>query len=394
MIIIGELAQQIVTHIMPLVKQNINIMDNHGIIIGSGQQHRINTFHQGAKDVLQNGQVLEIYPGELDQYPGSQPGVNLPIILEGHTIGVVGISGHPDVVRNTAQIIKVATELILERELLREEFRSHTQLKEEFAHSLLAENPLMAYEKTIRIAKLLNFDIILPRFVAVIHIDLHTGTLDLNPLHDLIATRTRDSLLQSLANSDLITKQDLCVFPDEKLIILKHLPRKNQAPGEMTQLWGEKLLEFLTKIHPHIQMRMGIGGLSKVYTELSHSNREAICALSNFPEKKLACIYDFDIMSSFLTQSLMIAHPCLALNELKEKIHTTMGTKYDMHSTITCLLNNNLNITNTAKSMYIHRNTLLFRLEKLKQITGLDPCHSFNHSLLCKILFQKKLVID
>ena len=40
MLITNELAQQIVDKIMPIVRQNVNIMNNAGIIIGSGDEHR------------------------------------------------------------------------------------------------------------------------------------------------------------------------------------------------------------------------------------------------------------------------------------------------------------------------------------------------------------------
>jgi len=99
-------------------------MDSQGIIIGSGQKHRLNTFHQGAQDVIRNIQTVEIYPNDLDQYSGAYPGLNMPIILHDQVIGVVGVTGHPDEVRDIARMVKMVTELILEQEVLLEEARS------------------------------------------------------------------------------------------------------------------------------------------------------------------------------------------------------------------------------------------------------------------------------
>ncbi|MBP1765729.1 MAG: transcriptional regulator, CdaR, partial [Firmicutes bacterium] len=70
------------------------------------------------------------------------------------------------------------------------------------------------------------------------------------------------------------------------------------------------------------------------------------------------------------------------------KLNIGLTKKYDMKNTVVSLLNNNLNLTSTAKSLYIHRNTLLFRLKKLTEETGLDPCRFINHAFLCKILFE------
>jgi carbohydrate diacid regulator len=46
-----------------------------------------------------------------------------------------------------------------------------------------------------------------------------------------------------------------------------------------------------------------------------------------------------------------------------------------------------MNITDTAKKIYVHRNTLLYRLEKIKQYTGLDP-KKFGDALQLYIALQ------
>jgi DNA-binding PucR family transcriptional regulator len=47
----------------------------------------------------------------------------------------------------------------------------------------------------------------------------------------------------------------------------------------------------------------------------------------------------------------------------------------DMMNTIDCLFENNLNVSRTARNLYMHRNTLIYRLNKLKRITGLSVCN-------------------
>ncbi|WP_420871911.1 helix-turn-helix domain-containing protein [Cohnella rhizosphaerae] len=43
------------------------------------------------------------------------------------------------------------------------------------------------------------------------------------------------------------------------------------------------------------------------------------------------------------------------------------------------------NVSETAKRLFIHRNTLLYRLDKLKQEAGLDV-RSFNDAILVRLL--------
>ncbi|GJM80639.1 hypothetical protein HMSSN139_31350 [Paenibacillus sp. HMSSN-139] len=42
------------------------------------------------------------------------------------------------------------------------------------------------------------------------------------------------------------------------------------------------------------------------------------------------------------------------------------------------------NVSETAKRLYIHRNTLLYRMDKFKQETGLDV-RTFNDAVLVKL---------
>ena len=45
---------------------------------------------------------------------------------------------------------------------------------------------------------------------------------------------------------------------------------------------------------------------------------------------------------------------------------------------------NNLNVSETSRKLFVHRNTLVYRLEKIKKITGLD-LREFDHAIIFKI---------
>lgn len=53
-------------------------------------------------------------------------------------------------------------------------------------------------------------------------------------------------------------------------------------------------------------------------------------------------------------------------------------------STIYKFFENNLNVSETSRQLFIHRNTLVYRLDKLKKLTGLD-LHSFEDAITFKI---------
>lgn len=55
-------------------------------------------------------------------------------------------------------------------------------------------------------------------------------------------------------------------------------------------------------------------------------------------------------------------------------------------NTIEQFFNNDLNISETAKNLYVHRNTLIYRLDKISRETGYD-IRNFKEAALFLITF-------
>ena len=60
--------------------------------------------------------------------------------------------------------------------------------------------------------------------------------------------------------------------------------------------------------------------------------------------------------------------------EFDQEILTTINTFFD----------NNLNVSETARQLFVHRNTLVYRIEKLQKSTGLD-IRTFDDAMTLKI---------
>lgn len=59
----------------------------------------------------------------------------------------------------------------------------------------------------------------------------------------------------------------------------------------------------------------------------------------------------------------------------------------DLVNTCLQLFANDLNVSRTAKGLYMHRNTLIYRINKLRRMTGLDVC-TFNGAVDFIILYR------
>ncbi|WP_051415775.1 sugar diacid recognition domain-containing protein [Nocardiopsis sp. CNT312] len=110
----GELAQRVVDLIAPTISHNINVMDEHGTIIACLDPDRLGTLHRGAQRVIAEGRgvlVTQPRPGTADR-----PGANEPLMVDGSLRGVVGVTGDPKEVAPLARIVALTVQLLIAQE--------------------------------------------------------------------------------------------------------------------------------------------------------------------------------------------------------------------------------------------------------------------------------------
>ena len=61
--------------------------------------------------------------------------------------------------------------------------------------------------------------------------------------------------------------------------------------------------------------------------------------------------------------------------------------------TIQSFFENNLNVSETSRGLFVHRNTLVYRLEKIRKITGLD-LRQFDDAIVFKVALMVKKYLD
>ena len=131
--------------------------------------------------------------------------------------------------------------------------------------------------------------------------------------------------------------------------------------------------------------------LSLFPTDANHSIHIAYGTIVNdikevsksYKEAKLA----LDVGKIFFDEKEVIAYSALGIGRLiyqlpiplckmfiREIFEGKSPDEFDEETltTISKFFENNLNVSETARQLYIHRNTLVYRLEKLQKSTGLD----------------------
>ena len=126
------IAQKIVLEMMNVIPYNINVMDEQGKIIGSGDSERIGDIHEGAKRVIENKHIIEIYKDD----EKVKAGVNEPIIFNNEIIGVIGITGNPNEVSKFSKLVCVTATLLIEQIKLDEDRNNKRLNKQKFYYEL------------------------------------------------------------------------------------------------------------------------------------------------------------------------------------------------------------------------------------------------------------------
>ena len=134
-----DLAQDIVDRAMAILPYNVNVMDSQGLILGSGEPERINTRHEGAQLVLANGRVVEIDAQTAKCLKGVQPGINLPLLLDQRLIGVLGLTGEPELLRTYAELVRMTAEMLVGQRFQQAEQQWRRQRCDDLVALLLSE---------------------------------------------------------------------------------------------------------------------------------------------------------------------------------------------------------------------------------------------------------------
>ena len=135
---------------------------------------------------------------------------------------------------------------------------------------------------------------------------------------------------------------------------------------------------------------VGIGTCVTGIKELARSFKEAQVAL------EVGKVFDTDkVIVSYdnLGIARLIYHLPTTLCEtfLHEvfKVGSIESLDHETLFTIQKFFENNLNVSETSRKLFVHRNTLVYRLEKIKKLTGLD-LREFDHAIIFKIALMVK----
>ena len=201
-------------------------------------------------------------------------------------------------------------------------------------------------------------------------------------------------LVRQVGGSDVATVDVLSgMFPDKlqdfvlsinenDIAVVKQLT--NYASAEELEKIARSMEETL-KSELFVKTVIGIGTVAEHLRELADAYKEAQTAI--------------DVGKVFDTEKSVMHYENLGIGRLIYQLPTTLceiflsevfkknsidSLDQETLFTINKFFENNLNVSETSRKLFVHRNTLVYRLEKIKKLTGLD-LRQFDHAIVFKV---------
>lgn len=355
MLITRSIAEQIIAQLSQVIEPNINFIDINGVIIASTDPLRVGTIHGGALRIIRE-KLIELVIERDDEYTGSRNGTNLPIEFNHQIVGVIGLTGRSDEVKQYGRIIKKMTEVLLMEIFLSEKKNTERMAIERFLEEWVFGRYDMQHPKEFRFrAESLGIDINEPHRIMVVAVRDGEG--------NTASEKTLNQMYQQLLYMMDRAGHPLVFRTSTQFVCI--LRKVTDIDVIMLAAEVRKLLETTQSC------RVFIGIDSDDDKPLKTSFKNASIALQvSYNSQKNVHIYS--ILNIDIALVAMIEKNKTAY--LEEFFHGISDHEIAQHIDV---LRNYYDcegsITKASEKLFIHKNTLQYKLNKITEITGYDP---------------------
>ncbi|MCQ2452755.1 MAG: helix-turn-helix domain-containing protein [Oscillospiraceae bacterium] len=225
-------------------------------------------------------------------------------------------------------------------------------------------------------AKELHFPSDITRVVLLVRIEGKTESSALEVVQSMFPDKQNDFVFS-------VGENDIAV------IKLCGLPHEVEQAGTLAAGIERKLASEL-----NLKCTIGIGTPAQHLRELSDRFKEAQVAI--------------EVGKVFETEKTIINYETLGIGRLIYQLPTTLCEMFlseifqknpiealdeETLFTINKFFENNLNVSETSRKLFVHRNTLVYRLEKIKKLTGLD-LREFDSAIVFKVAMMVRQYLD
>ena len=354
----SKLFQGLVYQMREAVDRDIGIIDEKGTIVACSQLSRIGENHKEIVEEISYNFDTLTFEGYTYKPIGTHARIEYIVFVE----------GEDESAKSTATLLSIS---FLHIKTLYDEKYDKTN----FIKNIILDNILPGdiYIKS----KELRFDNETSRVVFLIRFQSKSEVVPYDIIQNMFPDKAHDYII-SVGETDIVLVKELKNGTDSKALgaIARSIVDNVQS-------------EF------YLKCVVGIGTVVTSVKELARSYKDAQVAL--------------EVGRVFDTEQTCINYENLGIGRLIYQLPTTLCEMFlqevfkkdslesldrETLLTIHAFFDNNLNVSETSRKLFVHRNTLVYRLEKIKKLTGLD-LREFDHAITFKVaLMVKKYLVS
>ena len=370
-------AMQIVKEMSGIIHQHINMMDAKGYIIASTDSERIGKFHGSAYKIITQGLNQMVVENDIE-YAGAKKGINLPIMLQNEIVGVIGITGERSEVEKYGQIIKRMTEILLVDIYMKEQQSLDEKIRNRYLDEWIFSENFQISKKFVNRGKALGIDISIPRRVIIFSI--YKKNANDSVTEDQLLIDHVEKFVRQIISSE---ENNIFFRSGQKLIALV----KSRANGEIKYL--SQNIQEQTREKYDVLLCAGVDSERSGNVHQAYLQAEKALKTTYLIGKGSVKFYDDISVEIFLDEISKTSK-----EEYIKRIFSNFEPEEIMSSVklLKIFYDSNGSITTAAQKLFIHKNTLQYKLKKLYSETNLDPRNMPDAALFyLAILFYEDL---
>lgn len=365
----SAIAQSIVDITMSVLHVNVNIMDVNGTVIAAGDKSRIGTFHCAAAEVIATGQKKAVSAQEAATMDNVEPGATYPIVYKGEVIGALGMTGAPEYVDKFVELGALYALLFIEQEDMKQRVFQEQRVRESILLDLFTGRCLKDADFFLQRLAGLNYRLDKAHRVIAVRLEALEHQTDM-----ILCQQIKDRLTDLLANKRICGAPLIGCFVQSHLALLAPVQSKPCAP-ERFAAEVKDLYDCLRQATGN-QVLIAIDGICESWMDIPAAFAQAKGTL------EIACRYnqkDGVIRSDdYLTEYTLLHIPAQERQRFTSTVLGKLCTgkprqRELLLQTLRTYFQNDMNAQKTAEELFIHRNTLNMRLNKIREWSGLSP---------------------
>ena len=349
----NRLFQGIIYQMKDAIDRVIGVIDDTGIVISCSELSRIGEARQGVREELTYASDVVIIGGY------TYRALNTATKSE----YVVFVEGEDKQADRFSLMLSIALMNI-------KNLYDDKHDKSSFIKNIILDNilPSDIYAKS----KELHFSSDVSRIVFLIKFNGRNDIIPYDVMQNMFPGKNKDYVINVGEHDSVLVKE---IRPNYDIREIEEIAR-----GIADTISSE----FYTKVS------IGIGSVVNNIKDLARSYKEAQVAL--------------EVGKVFDTEKDIISYDNLGIGRLIYQLPTTLCEMFlqevfkkgplesldkETLMTIQSFFENNLNVSETSRKLFVHRNTLVYRLEKIRKLTGLD-LREFEHAITFKVALMVK----